>query len=173
MTTTHAEVIALRAARDERTRKRDIALERIGALEAQFDWLERQVFGETSERIVELDPSLQSPLFTDLPDAHVDDPVLVPEPMAEPMSPPCRKKRPPGTGESGLRADATVPREILELGIVVGGGEARDLAACRPAALHPSSWSDRPLGSRCVRPTSGIAHGQYDPRDRRYRIHRR
>lgn len=119
---TQSDVTALRAALDERTherdaanRERDAALERIRALESQFDWLKRQVFGETSERLVEADASLQSTLFTDLPDAHEDDPVLVPEPVAEPTSPGRRKRRPPGTGESGLRADATVPREIIEL----------------------------------------------------------
>lgn len=133
-TATQAEVIALRAALDQRTHERDIALERIRALESKFDWLKRQVFGETSERIVEVDASLQSTLFTDLPDAHEDDPVLVPAPVAEPTSPPRRKKRPPGTGESGLRADATVPREIIELTLpeFMGEGDGDyEIVGCR------------------------------------------
>lgn len=116
---------ALRATLAERTQERDALAERVRALEGHFEWLKRQVFGVTSERILEVDTTLQAALFAELPDAHAQDAVAAPAPAAS-KAPARRKHRPPGTGESGLRADASVPREIIELPLPEFMGEGDD-----------------------------------------------
>lgn len=102
------------AERDHYARKTEVLARQVETLRSQLEWFKQQVFGETSERMLTVDPARQAQLFGGLPDAHQPDAAEPPKPPPATPSRPRRKKRPPGTGESGLRADATVPRRIVD-----------------------------------------------------------
>ena len=79
-------------------------------LKQQLDWFKRQLFGEKSEKRLDLDPALQRSLFErfDLPapPAKADD--------TETLTYQRRKKqRDHAVNDSGLRFDDTVPREVI------------------------------------------------------------
>ena len=96
-------------------------LERENAqLKQQIDWFKRQLFGEKSEKQLDIDPAIQGNLLTGL---GVDTPPR-PKDDTETVTYQRRKKNRDGAmTDSGLRFDEDVPRDV----IVIGDPEMEDL----------------------------------------------
>ena len=79
-------------------------------LKQQLDWFKRQLFGEKSEKRLDLDPALQRSLFErfDLPapPAKADDTETLTYQRH-------KKQRDHAVNDSGLRFDDTVPRQVI------------------------------------------------------------
>jgi len=84
----------------------------LASLKRQLDWLKRQLFGEKSEKRLDIDPAVQSNLLSalgvDSPPQKTDD--------TETISYQRRKKnRDNALNDSGLRFSDDVPREVIVL----------------------------------------------------------
>ena len=79
-------------------------------LKQQLDWFKRQLFGEKSEKRLDLDPALQRSLFErfdlPVPPAREDDTETITYQRR-------KKQRDHAVNDSGLRFDDTVPREVI------------------------------------------------------------
>jgi len=84
----------------------------LASVKLQLDWFKRQLFGEKSEKRLDIDPAIQSSLFAGL---GVENPPPK-TPDTETISYQRRKKTRDGAvNDSGLRFGDEVPREVFEL----------------------------------------------------------
>lgn len=86
---------------------------RLQEVERQLDWFKRQLFGRTSERLLEVDPAIQQSLLRSMEDLPVPPPPE-PEQDASPAMP-RRKARQGAVNDTGLRFDDTVPVKVIEV----------------------------------------------------------
>ena len=77
-------------------------------LKQQLDWFRRQLFGEKSEKRLDLDPVEQGNLLTGL---GVETPPVLDEPSTQSRN----KVRDGAVNDSGLRFDASVPVKTIEV----------------------------------------------------------
>ncbi len=82
----------------------------LASVKQQLDWFKRQLFGEKSERRLDIDPALQRSLFERF------DVAVPPEKSAETETITYqrrKKQRDHAVNDSGLRFDDSVPREVI------------------------------------------------------------
>ena len=84
----------------------------VQALQTQLDWFKRQLFGEKSEKRLEIDPAMQADLLA----ALGEDLPVQPRPETEKITYERRKLRSDKTvTDAGLRFDDSVPVETIVL----------------------------------------------------------
>ena len=86
--------------------------EQLAQVRQQLDWFKRQLFGRKSERRLEFDDAAQAGLFEAL---GIEAPPDVEVPTREVRYRRREKRRDGAVSESGLRFDATVPVEVVEV----------------------------------------------------------
>ena len=83
------------------------------ALKQQLDWFRRQLFGEKSEKRLDIDPVEQGNLLTGL---GIETPPGLDEPSTQTVTYERRSKvRDGAVNDSGLRFDASVPVKTIEV----------------------------------------------------------
>ena len=83
------------------------------SLQRQLDWFKLQLFGSTSERLLEVDPAVQQSLLSSMEDLPVPPP---PEPEKDTSaSTPRRKTRKGAVNDTGLRFGDSVPVKVIEV----------------------------------------------------------
>ena len=85
--------------------------QQIAQLTQQLDWFKRQLFGRKSEKVLPLNPA-QDSLF-DVPAADLPSPPKMPVKAHTRSSK--KQRRDSDVNDEGLRFDATVPRQVIEV----------------------------------------------------------
>src|SRR5699024_581304 len=99
----------------------------LDAAQRRIDWFQRQLFGNKSEKQLEIDPAVQQSLLAGL----VDD--VPAEPMAAYETKPVKKRRKLRDGcvnDTGLRFDDSVPVRVIDV------PAPEDLAGGEVIAIH-------------------------------------